>query len=395
MIDELITEEIEKKLLGCSVDDFVKNNLNNKIKIKDAKDFNEFKQYYSSDAYAAKLLSNFDYMFALTSKDKEFINILSLLSNYKRLNILCYGGQYGIAIALMKLGHYVTCVDFPHKVFKLFEEVYKNMSNFLVFEAIDKHLDGIVDIYDVVIAKDILNHDYAPSKLFEKLGCNMAQGKILYIPLDNSDNYEHVNNVSRSQFSGMISKCGFIFSLGNNFDILTKVSSLGGVKRFRYIDRHIVASIQREMFQQTINALCPPTISLNIGGPNGEFCKKSLSIDVIGNPDILARGEELPIKSNSIDLIYSSHSLEHMKNTRKTLREWTRVLKLNGLLTIIVPVLPFHRHSKKIKLGETCFEEHTIDEYKRIFDEIESIEILQFNVRKNDFDIDIIARKIK
>lgn len=398
MIDELIIQEaheMEEKILGSTTIDFIKNNLNNEIKINNIKDFNEVKRYYSSDAYSAKLLANFDYMFTFTSKDKDFINMLSLLSNHKRLNILCYGGQYKMAIELMKLGHYITCIDFPHKVFKLFKEAFKNMSNFLIFEEINNYLDGITDTYDVIIAKDILNHDIAPGKLFKEFGSNMLQGRILYIPFDRDDNYEHINNVSVNQFIGMMSQYGFVLSLKYNFDILIKALSLGGVKRFRYTDRHVVAAIQKEMFKSTINALHSPEISLNIGGPCGEFCKKSLSIDVIGNPNILARGEELPIKNNSVNLIYSCHSLEHMKNTRATLREWVRALKIGGILVIIVPVLPFHRHSNKIKLGETCYEEHTVNEYKEIFDEIENTTLLQFNVRNNDFDIDIILRKDK
>jgi len=45
------------------------------------------------------------------------------------------------------------------------------------------------------------------------------------------------------------------------------------------------------------------------------------------------------IESNSIDLIYSSHVLEHFKRDRlpAVLTEWNRILKVGGVLRIAVP----------------------------------------------------------
>ena len=44
-------------------------------------------------------------------------------------------------------------------------------------------------------------------------------------------------------------------------------------------------------------------------------------------------------KNNSVDMIYASHVLEYFDiyEAKKTLREWKRVLKKNGLLRISVP----------------------------------------------------------
>lgn len=45
------------------------------------------------------------------------------------------------------------------------------------------------------------------------------------------------------------------------------------------------------------------------------------------------------IESNTVDLIYSSHVLEHFKRDRvlEVLKEWKRVLKKDGILRIAVP----------------------------------------------------------
>ena len=47
----------------------------------------------------------------------------------------------------------------------------------------------------------------------------------------------------------------------------------------------------------------------------------------------------LDFKDNTFDLVYSSHVLEHFKRelTPKILKEWTRVLKPDGILRISVP----------------------------------------------------------
>lgn len=66
----------------------------------------------------------------------------------------------------------------------------------------------------------------------------------------------------------------------------------------------------------------------------------SVDIDKKVNPDIKADIRTLkPIKSNSVDEIHISHTLEHILNRDlfKTLRNIHRVLKQKGLVTIVVP----------------------------------------------------------
>jgi SAM-dependent methyltransferase len=46
-----------------------------------------------------------------------------------------------------------------------------------------------------------------------------------------------------------------------------------------------------------------------------------------------------PFQDNSVDLVYASHCLEHFSHLKITnvLREWHRVLKINGILRLSVP----------------------------------------------------------
>ena len=179
------------------------------------------------------------------------------------------------------------------------------------------------------------------------------------------------------------------------------------VPRFECTDRNIVSVIQRETMMNTIDAIYPiKGITLNIGGPPGEWKKYSLNVDcklylqnsgATKSPDIWCMGERLCIRSNSISKVYSCHSLEHMLNAKFTMIEWIRVLKPGGLLVIIVPVLEHHKHDHEIKtLGDRAPAEHTTEEFKEITDDVikrTGAELLMFNTRKNNFDIDIVIKK--
>ncbi|MDB5141267.1 MAG: hypothetical protein JWR12_3183 [Mucilaginibacter sp.] len=67
------------------------------------------------------------------------------------------------------------------------------------------------------------------------------------------------------------------------------------------------------------------------------------------------------IKSEAYDFILSSHSLEHIANPLKALKEWLRVLKPGGILLIILPDSKFTFDSKRsiTKL------EHLFDDFNK------------------------------
>ena len=53
----------------------------------------------------------------------------------------------------------------------------------------------------------------------------------------------------------------------------------------------------------------------------------------------LTKNPKLPIHNNSVDLVYSSHTYEHilLKNVKFNLKEVYRILKKGGILRIVVP----------------------------------------------------------
>jgi len=66
-----------------------------------------------------------------------------------------------------------------------------------------------------------------------------------------------------------------------------------------------------------------------------------VGVDLYPTPaaDVVAPAHALPYADSQVDEIFSSHLIEHLTNSQlgETLREWYRVLKPGGKLTIICP----------------------------------------------------------
>ena len=87
-------------------------------------------------------------------------------------------------------------------------------------------------------------------------------------------------------------------------------------------------------------------LHVGCGGDNipswlADYKETRLDLDPNYKPDIVADFREMPIESSSYDVIYCSHSLEHVHTSEvpKVLGEFHRVLKSNGRAIIIVPDL--------------------------------------------------------
>jgi SAM-dependent methyltransferase len=53
--------------------------------------------------------------------------------------------------------------------------------------------------------------------------------------------------------------------------------------------------------------------------------------------NIVALGDDLPFKDNTLDYVLSSHVIEHFFDPVKALREWHRVIKPGGYIFVIAP----------------------------------------------------------
>ena len=79
-------------------------------------------------------------------------------------------------------------------------------------------------------------------------------------------------------------------------------------------------------------------MKLDIGGGKNKRGEEFTSVDLKGG-DIEAPMWEIPVEDNSVEEIWSSHSLEHvpMAKVPETLKEWLRILRPGGRAIIQVP----------------------------------------------------------
>ena len=94
-----------------------------------------------------------------------------------------------------------------------------------------------------------------------------------------------------------------------------------------------------------INPVVPKVdrkIKLNLGAGHQNFGKDFIHIDLGDYPHLDYRwdiGDLSMFSDNSVDYIYSRHSLEYFDEEEGilVLKEWHRVLKLGGILELVVP----------------------------------------------------------
>lgn len=90
---------------------------------------------------------------------------------------------------------------------------------------------------------------------------------------------------------------------------------------------------------------------LDLGAGDFKILPHAMSVDNMNhaqfgfsvNPDILCDVSKLDIiASQSMDWVYSSHTLEHIEDYRGALREWWRVIKQGGYLVLYLPHKDFY-----------------------------------------------------
>lgn len=87
--------------------------------------------------------------------------------------------------------------------------------------------------------------------------------------------------------------------------------------------------------------------------------------DGMQKPHIVADARAIPLPDGSQDYVFSSHVLEHMPDTIRTLNEWVRLLKPDGIIFLLLPHADriFDRHREKTTL------EHHIRDFENLGDE--------------------------
>ena len=88
---------------------------------------------------------------------------------------------------------------------------------------------------------------------------------------------------------------------------------------------------------------------------NGINCKKRIRIDFVENPnvDIVCNlSSELPLKENSVDIVFAAEIIEHQTKPKDFLRRIRNAMKQGGLLIITVPNIACIKERIKLLFGK-------------------------------------------
>lgn len=72
-----------------------------------------------------------------------------------------------------------------------------------------------------------------------------------------------------------------------------------------------------------------------------KMCREKMPVDIV------ASGDDLPIEDESVDFVISSHTIEHIFDPIKALKEWYRVIKKGGYILTIAPITEFVPDEKR------------------------------------------------
>jgi len=109
----------------------------------------------------------------------------------------------------------------------------------------------------------------------------------------------------------------------------------------------------------------------------------------ISEADICAKGDNLKMfKNNCLDYVVSRHNLEHYRNSRRTLREWVRVLKIGGKIGIIVP-----NGENPDTNEETHYSYFNLETFRDIIIKTDSLKIIKIAECVPNWSFYCIARK--
>jgi len=112
-------------------------------------------------------------------------------------------------------------------------------------------------------------------------------------------------------------------------------------------------------------------IAINLGSGNSDISKEVSNVDIFpyGSVNITCDIANLPLKTNSIDVIINSAVLEHVPNPEKVVAEIHRVLKKGGIVYSFFPFMQgFHA-------SPYDFSRRTIEGMKVLYKDFDIIEV--------------------
>lgn len=185
-----------------------------------------------------------------------------------------------------------------------------------------------------------------------------------------------------------------------------------GIEKYQFVNKNIVSVIQRDTMYSVYYNIAKDFFksnisSLVIGGPPSEFPSDDMkAVQITLNKDdqqgfvFPYDGIHIPLGNETRHIVSTCHVLEHLFRIHESVYEAYRVLHIGGFFINIIPNRLYHQHDmSNHKCGERCYKEWTpeecLEELFRDYLDKGKFELVQLDTRQNNFDFDLILRKVK
>jgi SAM-dependent methyltransferase len=182
------------------------------------------------------------------------------------------------------------------------------------------------------------------------------------------------------------------------FNHAKDISWWDSTPKFHRVNRNVVASCQALTATELLATLFKGKICFDFGGISSDYANGAFirGFDLLHTSPRSIRGDILclPFKNDSIDLIVTRHTLEHVEDMYLAFREIIRVLKHNAIIWGSMPDRRYFLHSTDPALGRgICApSEKNAGEFLDVISSFKELEILLFNTADNNFDINFFLR---
>lgn len=135
-------------------------------------------------------------------------------------------------------------------------------------------------------------------------------------------------------------------------------------------------------------------VIVDLGCNLNKTLKEAVGVDILPLSDIQASLDELPMfEDNSVDIIISRHSLEHMLDPIKTLKEWSRILKQEGKIIIVLPDHGKIDTMDYILSQGTHLHAYTMDSFRNLVEAIGDFIIQESSIVLRDWSFGMVLIK--
>lgn len=172
-------------------------------------------------------------------------------------------------------------------------------------------------------------------------------------------------------------------------------------KLARYLDKELVSKmfkIPKETHPERTYCIenVEGDVVYDLGCGNFKTLDSFIGVDAKPGADIRASIDNLPmIETGSVDTIVSCHSLEHMIDTRKTLIEWRRVLKIGGKMVLVLPDDEFINTLDPLLSGGQHLQAFTRDSLVDIINDIPGLLVEKVETVVDNWSFGVVVGRYK